>query len=112
MYGEIINIKNRGGLLHPHMDTYKICKATEKELRATDTKKKDFYPRLYGKILRNVGTSFQDCCSTDHINTITQNIVQLFLKLRLHHLASRRTEDVIRSYVRHRNHKSTHQQHQ
>lgn len=36
MYGEMVNIKTRGELLHPNVDTYKIWKTAEMELRGTN----------------------------------------------------------------------------
>lgn len=34
MCGELVNIKTRGGLIHPNMHTYNICKTAEIKLRA------------------------------------------------------------------------------
>lgn len=55
MYKEqckLTQIKNRGGLIDPHVDIFKICRAAEKNLRSSDLAQKNFYNRLSIRLMR------------------------------------------------------------
>lgn len=112
MYGELVNLKTRGGLTHPLEDSYKICRTAEQELRGVSTTDSKFYQKLTLKSLRNIGPVYKNGCSSEHIHSMTKLMVKLYLTVRLHHLAKLRNFEITKKMVRHKNTKSTHQHHQ
>lgn len=112
IYGELVNLKTRGGLIHPNVNTFNICKRAEMELRAADLKKENFYQPLFDIILRKVKNCFQDCCSVDHANLVIRNVIKVFLDLRLHHVAKLQNQQRTKKIVRRLNTHNTHLHHQ
>lgn len=107
MYGELINIKNKGGLVHPQNDIFKICRNAETLLRATNTKNPNFYPILLNKIIRSLDLCkmFPDAMhnhveESDHKLRLIRKIIEHYLKIRLHHIGEQVTTASKKTYIR------------
>lgn len=99
--GELIDIKTRGGLIHPQKDIYKICHQSEIFLRSADLSEKNFYPKMVQKIIRNLETPKMFCQSQcNHKIIILKKTIEYFLKIRLHHLAQQETLKTKKTFIR------------
>lgn len=109
MYGEIINIKNNGGLIHPQTNIYKICRNTESLLRSTNTKNPRFYPTLVSQIFRSLDTEISKMFSnathnvteqSGHKVSLIKKIIEYYLKIRLHLISDQITTESKKNFVR------------
>lgn len=94
-HSKLIRIKNRGGLIIPQVDVVMVCKTAEKILWSSDILQPNFYNRLFSRVMRQFVdvTIFHDMGHTSHIvecehsMSLTKAILNIYLKVRLHHIA-------------------------
>lgn len=105
---KLIKIKNRGGLTIPQLDIVNICKTAEQILWSSDISKPNFYNRLLARIMRqfvdkpifrNMGhpNHIVEC---EHSITLTKAILNIYLKVRLHHIARQHNVNSKKKFLR------------
>lgn len=104
----LIDIKNRGGLIKPRADIVKICKIAEKILWSTDLNKPNFFNGMFCRIMRKFTDEnlFSNMMHTsqaidcEHRLTIIKRIVNMYLNIRLRHIANQHNVNTKKKYIR------------
>lgn len=105
----LIKIKNRGGLTIPQVDIFKICKIAENKLWSFDITKNNFYAKLFNNIMRDLVAEklFDDMSGhnskfveSEHRLLLIKNIVTLYLKIRLYHIAKHHNMNKKNTFLR------------
>lgn len=115
---DLIKIKNLGGLIDPQKNIFEVCNIVEQLIRLYNCHEKNFYQKIRLKCFRALESKHVFENMTNHIleQTVIDNhkmlvisaIIDMYCKVRLHHIGKVMSEDLKKKRVRNKNLKLTH----
>lgn len=116
--GGLITTKAREGLLYPQKNIVEVCRIVEKGIRCFNIKEKHFYSKLKLWCFRQINGSFifsnmnghilDQAIIDNHKYLLISSTIDIFLKIRMHHLGHVKTEEMVKLRIRNKTKKIVH----